>query len=64
MQWVVAGVGELLIRRNRQEDVGRLHADLELMEIVILQDARVIERRFDHRLRAGLAVLLEQVPLE
>ena len=64
MQRVVAGLGELLVGRDGQEDVGRLHADLELVEVVILQDARVVERALDHRLGAGLAVLLEQVLLE
>ncbi len=64
MQWVVAGVGKLLISRDREENVGRLHADLEFVEVVVLQDARVVERRLDHRLRAGLAVFLQQVLLE
>ena len=64
MQRVVAGFGKLLVGRHREEDVGRLHADLELVEIVVLQDARMVERRFDHRLGARLAVLVEQVPLQ
>ena len=64
MQRVIADFGELLIGRDREEDVGRLHADLEIVEVVILQDARVIERALHHRLGAGLAVLLEQVLLE
>ena len=64
MQRVVAGVGELLIGGDREEDVGRLHADLEFVEVVVLQDACVVERAFDHRLRAGLAVFLEQVLLQ
>ena len=64
MQRVVAGVGELLVGRHRQEDVRRLHADLEFVEVVILQDAGMIQRALDHRLRAGLAVLFQQVLLE
>ena len=61
MQRVVAGLGQLLVGGDRQEHVGRLHADLELVEIVVLQDAGVVERALDHRLGAGLAVLLQQV---
>jgi len=64
MQGVIAGIGQLLIGGHGQEDVGRLHADLEVVEIVILQDARMVERAFDHRLGAGLAVFLQQVLLQ
>ena len=64
MQRVVAGLGQLLVGGDREEDVGRLHADLELVEVVVLQDARVVERALDHRLGAGLAVFLQQVLLQ
>ena len=36
MQRVVAGLGQLLIGGDGEEDVGRLHADLELVEVVVL----------------------------
>ena len=61
MQRVVAGFGEALIGGDREEDVGRLHADLEFAEVVVFEDARVVERALDHRLGARLAVFLEQV---
>ena len=64
MERRVDRLGQLLIGGDGEEDVGRLHADLELVEVVVLQDADVVERALDHRLRAGLAVFLEQVLLE
>ena len=36
MQRVVAGLGQLLIGGDGEEHVGRLHADLELVEVVVL----------------------------
>jgi hypothetical protein len=42
MQRVVAYLGQLLIRRHRQEHIGRLHADLEVVEVVLLGDVGVI----------------------
>ena len=53
VQRAVDGLGQLLVGGDRQEDVGRLHADLELVEVVVLQDARVVERALDHRLGQG-----------
>ena len=64
MQWVITGVGELLIGRDGEEDVGRLHADLEFVEVVILQDAGMVESALDHRLGARLAVLLQEILLQ
>ena len=64
MQGIVAGVRQLLVGGDREEDVGCLHADLEIMKVVVLQDARVVERTFDHRLGTGLAVLFQQILLE
>ena len=60
----VRRVGELLVGGRRKEHVGRLGADLELVEVIVLQDADVLEARLDHRFRAGLSVFLKQVPLE
>jgi hypothetical protein len=39
-------------------------ADLELVEVVVLQDAGVVQGALDHRLGAGLAVLLQQFALQ
>ncbi len=64
MQRVVADLGKLLIRRHRQEHVGRLHADLEVVEIVLLKDVRVVQRAFHQRLGVRFAVFLQQVPLQ
>ncbi len=60
----VGGLGQPLIGRRRQEHVRRLHADLELVEIVVLQDADMIEPALDHRLRARLAVFLQEMLLQ
>ena len=60
----VGRLGEALVGGGGEEDVGGLHADLERVEVVVLEDADVVEAALDHRLRAGLAVLLEQVLLE
>ena len=64
MQRIVAGFRKPVIGGRRQEDVGRLHADLELEEVVVFQNAGVFQRALDQRLRAGLPVFLQQVALE
>ena len=64
MQRIVAGIGQPLIGGDGEEDVGGLDADLELEEVVVLQDAGMVERALDHRLRAGLAVFLQQIALQ
>ena len=64
VQGVVARRREAAIGGDGEERVGRLDADLELAEVVVLQDAGVAERAFDHRLRAGRAVALQQVAFE
>jgi hypothetical protein len=45
MQRVVRHVGRLLVGRDGEEHVGRLHADLEVVEVVLLQDVGVLARR-------------------
>ena len=64
MERIVAGFGELLIGRDGQEHVGGLAGDLELEEVVVLEDLRVVERALDHRLGARLAVALQEILLE
>jgi len=64
MQGAVDGLGQLLIGGDRQEGVGRLHRNLELVKIQILKDAGVVQRAFNHRIGAGLAVFFQQVLLQ
>ena len=64
VQRAVDGFGQQLVGGHGQEQVGGLHADLELVEVVVLQDAGVAQRALDHRLGTRLAVALEQLALE
>ena len=57
-------LGELLVGGDGEEHVARLHRDLIFAEVVVLEDADMVERAFDQRLGAGLAIFLEQVLLE
>ena len=61
---IVAGLREALIGGGGKKDVGRLHRYLELAEIVVFQQPRVIERAFHHRFGTRLAVALQQFGLE
>src|SRR5438105_3026022 len=47
-----------------EEHVGRLHRHLIVVEIVVLEDADMVERAFDQRFGTRLAVFFEQVLLE
>ena len=64
MQRVIADFGQLLIRRDGQEHVRGFHADLEVVEIVLLENIGVVQRAFDQRFRVGFAVFLQQMPLQ
>ena len=64
VQRAVDGLGQLLIGGDGQEGVGRLHRDLELVEVVVLQDAGVVQGALDHGVGAGLAVFLQQFLLQ
>ncbi len=57
-------LGQLVIGRHRHERVAGLHRDLELVEVVVLQDAGVVQRALDHRVGARLAVLFQQFALQ
>ncbi len=57
-------LGELLVGGDREEHVAGLHRDLVVAEAVVLEDPDMVERAFDQRLGARLAVFLEQVLLE
>ena len=61
MQRVVADLGQLLVRSDREEHVGRLHADLEVMEVVLLQNVGMIQRALDQRLGVRFAVFFQQM---
>src|SRR3546814_291404 len=64
MERIVAGLGELLIGGHGEKDVRSLHADLELAEVVVFQNAGVMEGALHHRFRTRLAVTLQQFTLE
>ena len=57
-------LGELLIGGDGEEHVAGLHRDLIVAEVVVLENADMVERAFDQRLGAGLAIFFEQVLLE
>ena len=57
-------VGELLIGGDGEEHVGGFHRDLVFAKAMVLEDADMVERAFDQRLGARLAIFLEQVLLE
>ena len=57
-------VRELLVGGDGEEDVAGFDRDLILAEAVVLENADMVERAFDQRLGAGLAIFLEQVLLE
>ena len=64
VQRAIDRIGELHVGGDREEHVARLHRDLVFVEIVVLQQLDMVERAFDQRLGAGLAIFLEQVLLE
>ena len=53
-----------LIGRGGQEHVGGLAADLEFVEIVVLQDLDMVETAFHHRLGTGFRILVEKMLFE
>ena len=57
-------LGKLLVGGDGEEHVARLHRDLVIAEAVVLEDPDMVERAFDQRLGARLAIFFEQVPLE
>ena len=64
MQRTVDRVGQQLIGGDGHEHVGSLHADLELVKVVILKDGRMAKGALDHGLRTRLAVALQQLALQ
>ena len=55
---------KLHIGGDGEEDVRRFHRDLEFVKVAVLQQLDMVERRFDQRLGAGLAIFFEQVLFE
>ena len=64
MQRAIDRFGQPMIGGDREEHVARLHRHLVFVEVVVLQQLDVVERAFDQRFGAGLAVFFEQVLLE
>ena len=64
MQRIIADFSEAVIGRDRQEHVAGLHADLELVEILVLQIFHMLQRAFHQRFRAGFAIFFEQMLFE
>src|SRR3546814_12710762 len=64
MERAIDGLGELLIGGDGEEDVARLHRDLILAEILILEQLDMVEGGFDQRLGARPAIFFEQVLLQ
>ena len=55
---------KLLIGGGGHEYVRGLHADLELVKIVVLQNTDMLQPALDHRVGTGLAVFVEQMLFE
>ena len=55
---------ERRLQRDREEQVGCLHRDLELVKVVVLQQLDMVHRRFDQRVGARLAIFFEQMLFE
>jgi hypothetical protein len=64
MERAIHGVRQCMIGRDRKEDVGRFDRDLVLVEVVILENADMVEGTFDQSFGTGLAILFEKVLLE
>jgi hypothetical protein len=60
VQRPVAALGEHLVGPDHDDRVVVLDRDLEVVEVVLLEQARLPDRRLDERLGCGLAVLLQQ----
>ena len=64
MERMVASLGQALIGGNGEEQVRRLHRDLEVQKILVFQQFHRIERTFDQGLGTGLTVALQERPLQ
>ena len=64
MKWAVYGVRKHLIGRNGKKDVAGFHRHLVFTEAMVLEDTDMVESALDKRLRARLAIFLQEVLLE
>ena len=64
VQRPVAGLGEQLVGAHHHHRVVVLDRDLEVVEVVLLEEAGLPDRRLDERLGRRLAVLLQQPLVE
>ena len=64
MERAIDRVSQLRIGGDREEHVACLHRDLIFVEILVLQQLDMVERAFDQRFGAGLAIFFEQVLFE
>ena len=64
VQRPVAGLGEQLVGAHHHDGVVVLDRDLEVVEVVLLEEAGLPDRRLDERLGRRLAVLLEDPLVE
>ena len=61
MDGAVNSISKAHIGRNRQKDVRRLHRNLIFVEIMILKQLDMVQRAFNQRLGAWLAIFFEQI---
>ena len=64
MKRIVAGACQEPIGRRGERDIGGLHADLEIGEAVVLENAGVIKCALDHGFGSRSSVPFEEVPFE
>ena len=57
----VGRLGQRVIGGSRQKHIRGFAGDLELVKIVVEQDADVIQPAFDHRIGAGFAVFFQKM---
>src|SRR6266508_6755987 len=60
VQRPVAALGKHLVGTHHHDRVVVLHRDLEVVEVVLLEQRRLPDRRLDQSLRGRLAILLQQ----
>ena len=64
MQRAIDCFGELLVGGDSEKHVARFHRDLIFVKVMVLQEPDMVERAFDQRLGAGLAIFFEQILLQ
>ena len=64
MQGAIDRLSQAHIGGHREENVRCLHRDFKFVEVMILQQLDMVQRTFNQRLRARLAIFFEQVFFE